>query len=395
MQAKKNTAAPVPVQHNEQPPLQGHRPNLRSLTALRFFAAAMIVMYHLRGKFIPIRNFPENYGIMGVSFFFVLSGFVMALCYPAFSHKREALCFLWNRIIRIYPLHLATFCISLHLLYIEKSPWEISTALINIFLLQSYWPFSKIFLSFNGVAWTLSVQLCFYLVFAVANFRPKNIIVVCIISGASLIGSMAFLEQTNMFVFGWLYKWSLYILPINRLLVCLLGIGAFKIIFNRLVRLRTSINRPLATLLELLAVASLIDFIYWGELTRWIDYALTSLHFPCARSLTLFNKTYIASVVPALLTITIFGLERGYVSWLLTGKAFVLLGELSFALFMSHNLIIKYFTPYRDRLYKTIGWVSTTALLLLLLLVCAWLLYKTVEDPMRKRLRLNWPSHTL
>jgi len=260
---------------------------------------------------------------------------------------------------------------------------------MNILLLQAYCPFKEIFLSFNGVAWTLSVQLCFYLVFAVANFRPKTFILVCIISGASLIGSMAFLEQTNMFVFGWLANWALYILPTHRLLACMLGIGALKIIFNRLVRLRTSINRPLATLLELLAVASLIDIIYWGVVTRWIDYALTSLHFPFARSMALFNNTYVASVVPALFTIPIFGLERGYVSQLLTGKPFVLLGELSFALFMSHRLVIRFCVPYREALYKAIGWESTTALLMILFVVCSLVLYKAVEEPIRKRLRLT------
>ena len=52
-------------------------------TSLRFFAAVMIVVYHSNGLFgfskdrIPILEWCQ-----GVSFFFVLSGFILAYVYP-------------------------------------------------------------------------------------------------------------------------------------------------------------------------------------------------------------------------------------------------------------------------------------------------------------------------
>ncbi len=53
---------------------------LDQLTSLRFFAALMIVFHHLEGLFgISIVRFHLDHG---VSFFFVLSGFILTYVYP-------------------------------------------------------------------------------------------------------------------------------------------------------------------------------------------------------------------------------------------------------------------------------------------------------------------------
>jgi len=54
---------------------------LDQLTALRFFAALMIVVHHLVGVF-GIKDIGVNWG-QGVSFFFVLSGFILTYVYPS------------------------------------------------------------------------------------------------------------------------------------------------------------------------------------------------------------------------------------------------------------------------------------------------------------------------
>lgn len=85
--------------------------DLRALTALRFGAAAWVAMYafwpNLDVAFVP--NLAAK-GYLGVELFFVLSGFILSHVYlQAAGEKRFGYgSFLWARIARVYPLHLAT-----------------------------------------------------------------------------------------------------------------------------------------------------------------------------------------------------------------------------------------------------------------------------------------------
>ena len=85
--------------------------DLRSLTALRFLAAMWVAVYalwdNLAVAFVPG---VVTKGYLGVELFFVLSGFILCHVYLAaagekrFSYRD----FLWARIARVYPLHIAT-----------------------------------------------------------------------------------------------------------------------------------------------------------------------------------------------------------------------------------------------------------------------------------------------
>ena len=89
--------------------------NLPQLTAFRFFAAAWVVLF---GFFPLLRpeavSGPEPQllakGYLGVELFFTLSGFILSHVYAeAWGVGRFRYgAFLWARIARVYPLHLAT-----------------------------------------------------------------------------------------------------------------------------------------------------------------------------------------------------------------------------------------------------------------------------------------------
>src|SRR4051812_20374502 len=100
---------PASPQSNTSP----HTPKLHALTALRFFAAAMIVMLHAQSYFGTVPLLGHFTLTQGVCFFFVLSGFILTYAYPALDGKGAAR-FLVARLARIVPLHL--FALLLYVL---------------------------------------------------------------------------------------------------------------------------------------------------------------------------------------------------------------------------------------------------------------------------------------
>ena len=83
--------------------------NLKPLTALRFLAAMWVVCFHFWDNLGSAKPAFVAKGYLGVELFFVLSGFILSHVYlerfrdGAFSFRD----FLWARLARIYPLHIA------------------------------------------------------------------------------------------------------------------------------------------------------------------------------------------------------------------------------------------------------------------------------------------------
>jgi peptidoglycan/LPS O-acetylase OafA/YrhL len=95
-------------------------PSLRPLTSFRFFAALAVFFHHMIGFFFERPRLKELYqayyyeGYAGVSFFFVLSGFILTYNYRRVftSPKvREVWAFYVARLARIYPLHVLSFLV--------------------------------------------------------------------------------------------------------------------------------------------------------------------------------------------------------------------------------------------------------------------------------------------
>ena len=85
--------------------------NIKPLTSLRFFAAMWVVLFHY-WPHLAIAGTPALVakGYLGVELFFVLSGFILCHVYlPSFEAGTYRYGdFIWARVARIYPLHLAT-----------------------------------------------------------------------------------------------------------------------------------------------------------------------------------------------------------------------------------------------------------------------------------------------
>ncbi len=143
---------------------------LPALTGMRALAALNIVFYHFSdpswfGPFAPVvRN-----GYVSVSFFLLLSGFVLAYNYRerADAGKMDARKFWWARMSRIYPVYLFSLFISLGMLadeyHAQSTAHFFEGLVLTPLLLQGWHPLLSTF--WNTPAWTLSTDVLFYLIF--------------------------------------------------------------------------------------------------------------------------------------------------------------------------------------------------------------------------------------
>jgi peptidoglycan/LPS O-acetylase OafA/YrhL len=137
------------------------RDRLPSLTGLRFWAALMVVTYHLSRDYgrLPWISPMVWYGRDGVTFFFVLSGFVLAWSYA--GRAVPARVFYWRRLVRIGPLHLLTTALAVAVSLALGAAVPLRGVLQSLPMLQA-WTRSTATAG-NPAAWSLSDETWFYL----------------------------------------------------------------------------------------------------------------------------------------------------------------------------------------------------------------------------------------
>jgi peptidoglycan/LPS O-acetylase OafA/YrhL len=168
------------------------RKRLDGLTTCRFFAAALVVFHHNKDspafQSAPawFLRFIHN-GYAAVSFFFLLSGFVLVYAYyrpnPSIALEGSRREFWAARTARIYPIYIIALVLAVPLFLVERfkphSPFALSflTPIITApALLQAWIPPAA--LSWNGPGWSLSVEAFFYLSFPflasqIVKFKPR------------------------------------------------------------------------------------------------------------------------------------------------------------------------------------------------------------------------------
>src|SRR5947209_14362044 len=145
------------------------RPSARlpALTGLRFLAAALILVVHYYSAFGAPQYVLDLAGHHAVTFFFVLSGFILCYVYPELAGWKARGRFLLARLARIYPTHLASLALLVVLLP-EVRPTILarpSVLVANLCLVQSWVPRESYYYSLNSPAWSISTELFFYACF--------------------------------------------------------------------------------------------------------------------------------------------------------------------------------------------------------------------------------------
>lgn len=185
------------------------RPEIRALTGLRALAALWVVLFHI-GLAWPVAVPLQSYafyrrGYLGVDLFFVLSGFVLFYNYGdrvvlGASTLRQYGAFLWRRLARIYPIHIATMvawmiAASLH----PEIPvdWDPFGVLCNVLMVHSWGWLPE--WQLNAPSWSISAEWFAYLAFPLLVWAAR----VRSALGA-LYGALAAYLLFGVAVGGWL-----------------------------------------------------------------------------------------------------------------------------------------------------------------------------------------------
>lgn len=158
--------------------------NLKSLTSLRFFAAMWVVAYHFWPNLGLAMPAVIAKGYLGVELFFVLSGFILCHVYlenfgqGRFDYRE----FLWARLARIYPVHLAVL-LGLMLLIATAAMMGVSAgdklliwpSLPAQLTLTQAWGLSPLG-GWNHPSWSISAEWFAYLSFPVFAFVAWRLI---------------------------------------------------------------------------------------------------------------------------------------------------------------------------------------------------------------------------
>lgn len=373
---------------------QQPRPDLGTLTALRFVAALWVVLFHLqamRQTFLsPVYELfgpVMANGDLGVDVFFVLSGFIITYTYldrlgPRFRW-RAARDFVWARFARMWPAFalvvgvlglwfaygteeqsVATW--SLQTQAPDLSPWGLAKQLLMIHL---WFQPGTDGASWFGPGWTVSAEWLAYLTFpllALVLFRLRGLHPLAALAASVLVLLPTAAWGQNLPIAGsehQPYEWLL------RIACCFIA-GAFACIAVRNAD-RMNFNPALAGPGAVLAGAAVVIFL--AAAGKPGPGRLAVLAFP--------------------LLIALLGLTRGWLRSALSARWLQYGGRSSYSLYLVHMFFIY--------LFYWLNWPHGAGPLATNLLAAGCLagvalathvLFKYVEEPARQRLRALVPQ---
>lgn len=352
-----------------------------SLTGLRFVAALYVFLFHIHIRWpISSHSFAKNVldqGAIGMSLFFMLSGFVLAYRY---ADRRTTLRdYFINRFSRIYPVYAVAALVTLPWIGIDlvsssladTSKWIGQVSLLvfsNIFLIQAW--FTQYFGYWNnGGSWSISVEaFCYallpFLVPGLLQASKKRLFVI-----AAICWLLAVLPGLSAALFNGPTNSVYYSMPIFRLPEFLIGTCTYLVI-------RLGFTYRLGAPLQVAVVA--IFLLYLGiagpEMPLYVGHNWIALPVIVFMIFSLSN-------------------DKGVVASILASRFFVWLGKISYCFYSFQALIIFLLISYHDKLIQVVPALSNNKLLamasLAVLVVISASGYSLIEEPARRWIKRN------
>ena len=303
------------------------------LQFLRFLAFLNVYICH--AEVWLFFKYPASHcAAAAVSFFFMLSGLVTALSLfgrdISLSLKSQG-SYMWKKIKKVYPLYFLTtvFCFGFYTLpgIVSSGNWQALAGHIwpmaaNLLMIQPW--FNGGMVCYNSVSWYLAASMFLYL-FALPGMYVLNRVMgkrfpVLWLGGIFFV-LMVFITAYCRFTWPYDMDYWQYALPPARvvefLMGMLLGCG-IRYVKPWLEKL--PLGKLLPTVLEV------------GALCFWV--------FCLRRPGNYWMNRIVSWIIPNTILLGIFGFGMGWVSSCFRWKPLVRLGDVSFACYLVHNILV-------------------------------------------------------
>lgn len=349
---------------------------IKPLTSLRFLFAIMVFTCHLRfivkgdsKILLYFFNTVFREGFIGVSFFFMLSGFIISYSYyeKIRKHETSKKQFIVARIARIYPLHILTLIASLSFVIKAFLSGNMTGWFLKLFanttLTQSFYTTSDFYFSFNQLSWSVSNELFFYLLFPFLVFVYSKLTNVQNSFKVALIAILLAIVPILMFVLKNIDEHRVFfIFPPVRLVDFMIG-NLLYFLFAEIKKRKWNIN---------------FNFM---ELCACIIFILFFIFHNRVPEVYRFSVYY---WLPISMVILVFAFQGGKISEVLSNNNCVLLGEISFGFYMFHLLVLNYFYFFNVRIFNIEDSLAIALIIFTVTLIVSYLSYFFVEKPLNK-----------
>lgn len=356
---------------------------LDHLTFTRFLAALTVVIFHYGGHLAPFNSQPFDQvfqaGPIAVSYFYALSGFIMAIAYyrPNTPENFNRWRYWLARFARIYPVYLVALLLVFGDNY-SKTDAAIEPLLLHVTMLQAWIPSYP--LSLNSPGWSLSVEAFFYVCFpfflwliyrgglkTLMRFSIALWLVTQIVHIYSL-NSAAYLPMNALHDF-------IYYNPLMHLNTFLAGLMVGVLFQDKYAN--TTPSRYNNRLLLLTSVLIVVLLMIRPSIPIWIGIEID------------YTNGLIAPLF--LLFIVLLARSQGIITTLLAAPSLVLLGEASYSLYILQRPVYGIYHNYLAK-HLAVSELWHFYIYLILLIVVSIASYKLFETPVRQWVnsRVSW-----
>ncbi|MEI6584453.1 MAG: acyltransferase [Sediminibacterium sp.] len=377
-----------------------------ALTGVRAIAAFFVFFHHYNQLDFsyPIQRTLNEFH-MGVTMFFVLSGFLICMRYYGNSEITGSWFrkYIKNRIARIYPMYLFLTLLTFLLFFLiggeasvmgsTQSP--ILILVLNIFFIRGFFDDLK----FTGVGqgWSLTVEECFYFLapifFIGIKKNKKNIIyypLLLLVFGITMVlvfSNFSILGFFKNFRFLFLYTFF------GRCVEFFIGMKLALIVLERNDKL---VVRPVFTTMGLLGMAIAISVL--------VFLPLNGREFGLYHPFGIFTNNIILPITVAILYYGLI-IEKSWLQKFLSSATMQLLGKSSYIFYLIHIGVIANFIKNisRNKIDQLFNWLDNhgfdwvperlndsvlfVVIVFVLLNLVSIVLYKLMEEPLNLRIR--------
>ena len=359
-----------PASSSRPESLGGLPGDIAPLTGVRFFAALWVVLHHVKGDLFgedptlipaaltPVKRF-FDLGYLAVPMFFILSGFILSHTYFARYTVRGHLAFVYLRFARLWPVHLASLLLLMVYVGIvvargaraEDGGYVFAALPLELAMLRTW--FSKDLL-WNYPAWSIHAEWFAYLFLfplAFVSFRSVS-------RRGPLLLVIALLVLGHTF------------LPIQRLPGLCADIVLLFLAGSALYRLRVlSPGLPgsrVATVGLVLVAVAVVGLFEHSQSLIYLGFAAL-----------IFGLSY----------------DGGWLAPLLSRRAIVYGGLISYSLYMAHAVVLKFHAAAAQKLgiQAPALRILASAAFVGAALLAASALYHVIEAPCNAMLRRRNP----